>query len=92
MADLKRSTKLFMDETPAPVLAPGRKKTKTGYFWALARDDGPWGGDDPPSVAFTHAPGRSGQHANTILTRFCGTPLTYLSNNARHVFLQDSAR
>jgi transposase len=41
MADLKRSTKLFMDETPAPVLAPGRKRTKTGYFWALARDDRP---------------------------------------------------
>lgn len=42
MAHLKRSTKLFMDETPAPVLAPGRKRTKTGYFWALARDDRPW--------------------------------------------------
>src|SRR6056297_4144068 len=63
MADLKRSTKLFMDETPAPVLAPGRKRTKTGYFWALARDDRPWGGEDPPGVAFTYAPGRSGQHA-----------------------------
>jgi hypothetical protein len=41
MADLKRSTKLFMDETPASVLAPGRKRTKAGYFWALARDDRP---------------------------------------------------
>ena len=45
IADLKRSTKLFMDETPAPVLAPGRKRTKTGYFWALARNDRPWGGE-----------------------------------------------
>ncbi|MBG6206380.1 hypothetical protein IWQ49_001029, partial [Labrenzia sp. EL_126] len=26
MTDLKRSTKLFMDETPAPVLAPGRRR------------------------------------------------------------------
>ena len=41
IADLKRSTKLFMDETIAPVLDPGRRKTKTGYFWALARDDRP---------------------------------------------------
>ena len=73
MADLKRSTKLFMDETPAPVLAPGRKRTKTGYFWALARDDRPWGGEDPPGVAFTYAPGRSGQHADTILKGFSGT-------------------
>lgn len=72
VTDLKRSTKLFMDETPAPVLAPGRKRTKTGYFWALARDDRPWGGDDPPGVAFTYAPGRSGQHADKILNCFSG--------------------
>jgi len=72
MAELKRSTKLFMDETPAPVLAPGRKKTKTGYFWALARDDRSWGGEDRPGVAFTYAPGRSGQHADDILKGFSG--------------------
>jgi len=62
-----------MDETTAPVLDPGRKKTKTGYFWALARDDRPWCGDDPPGVAFTYAPGRSGQYAEDILTGFSGT-------------------
>lgn len=73
MADLKRCTKLFMDETPAPVLAPGRRRTKTGYFWALARDDRPWGGEDPPGVAFTYAPGRSGQYADNILKGFNGT-------------------
>ena len=38
---LKRSGKLFMDETTAPVLDPGRGVTKTGYLWALARDDRP---------------------------------------------------
>ena len=38
-ADLKQSTKLFMEETTAPVLDPGRGKPKTGYLWALARDD-----------------------------------------------------
>jgi len=62
-----------MDETRAPVLDPGRKKTKTGYFWALARDDRPWGGDDPPGVAFTYAPGRAGAYAEKILTGFAGT-------------------
>ena len=36
IADLKRSTKLFMDETTAPVLDPGKGKVKTGYFWVLA--------------------------------------------------------
>jgi len=72
IADLKRSTKLFMDETIAPVLDPGRRKTKTGYFWALARDDRPWGGDDPPGVAFTYAPGRGGKYARDILKGFAG--------------------
>jgi len=67
MANLKRSTKLFMDETRAPVLDPGAKRTKTGYFWALARDERPWGGAAPPGVAFTYAPGRGGQHAERIL-------------------------
>ena len=72
IADLKGSTKLFMDETRAPVLDPGKRKTKTGYFWALARDDRPWGGTAPPGVAFTYAPGRSGQHADDILKGFSG--------------------
>lgn len=72
LADLKRSTKLFMDETRAPVLDPGARKTKTGYFWALARDDRPWGGTAPPGVAFTYAPGRGGQHADRILQGFGG--------------------
>ena len=72
IADLKRSTKLFMDETRAPVLDPKAGKTKTGYFWALARDDRPWRGAAPPGVAFTYAPGRSGQYADDILKGFTG--------------------
>jgi transposase len=72
MADLKMSTKLFMDETRAPALDPGAKKTTTGYFWALARDDRPWGGTAPPGVAFTYAPGWGGLHAERILQGFGG--------------------
>ncbi|TAV81669.1 IS66 family transposase [Rhizobium leguminosarum] len=72
IADLKRSAKLFMDETRAPVLDPGSRKTKTGYFWALARDDRPWGGGAPPGVVFTYAPGRGGIHAERILQGFSG--------------------
>ena len=41
---LKRSSKLFMDETRAPVLDPGRGRTRTGWLWALATDDRAWGG------------------------------------------------
>jgi len=72
LANLKQSTKLFMDETTAPVLDPGRGKTKTGYFWALARDDRPWLGDAPPGVAFTYASGRGGKYADDILQGFSG--------------------
>ncbi|QPZ93404.1 IS66 family transposase [Thioclava electrotropha] len=70
---LKTSTKLFMDETTAPVLDPGRGRTKTGYLWALARDDRSWGGDDPPGVVFFYAPGRAGENAEKILRGFDGT-------------------
>ena len=52
------STKLFADETTAPVLDPGRGRTKTGQLWAYARDDRPWGGTDPPAVAYVYAPDR----------------------------------
>lgn len=72
LKDLKTSTKLFMDETRAPVLDPGKRKTKTGYFWALARDDRPWNAQSPPSVAYTYAPGRGGEHAENILKGFDG--------------------
>ena len=72
LAHLKTSSKLFMDETPAPVLDPGRGKVKKGYFWALARDDRGWNGPEPPGVAFTYVPGRSGNYASQILQGFEG--------------------
>lgn len=69
---LRRSDRLFMDETRAPVLDPGRGKTKTGYLWALTRDDRGWAGSDPPAVIFTYTPGRTGVHAMNILEGFDG--------------------
>jgi transposase len=72
IAILKSSSKLFADETRCPVLDPGRGKTKTGYFWAIARDDRPWGGADPPAVAYMYAPGRGGKHAVYHLAGFSG--------------------
>lgn len=69
---LRRSGKLFMDETTAPVLDPGRGRTKTGYLWALARDDRSWSGGDPPGVVFHYAPGRGGEHAERFLDGFEG--------------------
>ena len=69
---LKTSPKLFADETRCPVLDPGRGKTKTGYLWAIARDDRPWGGPEPPAVAYRYAPGRSAEHAIELLAGFSG--------------------
>lgn len=69
---LKRSDKLFCDETRAPVLDPGRGRTKTGYLWAIARDDRPWGGPAPPGVVYTYAPGRGGEHALACLAGYKG--------------------
>jgi transposase len=54
------------------VLDPGRGRTKTGYFWAISRDDRPWAGSDPPGVAYTYAPGRGGEHLITLLAGYSG--------------------
>lgn len=69
---MKLSGRLFMDETRAPVLDPGRGRTKTGYLWAVLRDDRGHGGADPPIVVYHYAPGRSGEHAERMLEGFDG--------------------
>src|SRR5271155_1625967 len=66
------SAKIAVDETRAPVLDPGRGRTKTGYFWTISRDDRPWGGSDPPGVAYTYAPGRGGEPGFVLLGGFSG--------------------
>jgi transposase len=72
LAGLKGSAKLFADETTAPVLDPGRGRTKTGQLWAYARDDRPWGGTDPPGVAYVYAPDRKAERPIAHLAGFKG--------------------
>lgn len=72
LAHLRLSTKLFADETTAPVLDPGRGRTKTGQLWAYARDDRPWGGSDPPAVAYVYAPDRKAAQPIAHLAGFKG--------------------
>ena len=72
LEDLRRSTKLFADETTAPVLDPGRGRTKTGQLWAYARDDRPWGGPAPPAVAYVYAPDRKAERPVAHLQGFRG--------------------
>jgi transposase len=87
---LKGSPKLFMDETRAPVLDPGRKRTKTGYLWAVARDDRPWAGPDPPAVVYLYAPGRGAEHAIRPLAGFSG--ILQVDAYAAYNALADPAR
>lgn len=69
---LKASGKLFADETTAPVLDPGRGRTKTGQLWAYARDERAWGGPDPPGVVYVYAPDRKAERAAAHLVGFKG--------------------
>src|SRR5919107_4658166 len=66
------SPRLFADETTMPVLDPGRGQTKKGFAWAIARDDRPWGGTDPPAVVFHYAPGRGAKHPKALLAGYRG--------------------
>jgi transposase len=67
------SLRLYVDETTAPVLDPGRGRTKTGYLWAVLRDDRGWNGPASPGVVFHYHPGRKGEYADEILMGFDGT-------------------
>ena len=69
---LLASARLFADETRLPVLDPGRGRTKTGYFWTIARDDRAWGGADPPAVVYAYAPGRGQEHNDRLLGAYRG--------------------
>jgi transposase len=72
LAQLKTSSRLFADETTAPVLDPGRGQTKTGQLFAYARDDRPWGGTDPPGVVYVYAPDRKAAPPLAHLAGFAG--------------------
>src|SRR5688572_25876138 len=66
------STRIFADDTPLPVLDPGRGRTKTGRLWGYAVDDWPWGGEIPPAVVYLYAEDRKGEHPATHLAGFEG--------------------
>jgi transposase len=90
-AHLRGANRIFVDETRAPVLDPGRKATKSGYFWAVVADDRDHGGAGPPIVLFHYAPGRGKAHPLEFLAGYRGRFLqcdAYQSYNA----LTDIAR
>jgi hypothetical protein len=59
--------KLHADDTPVPVLEPGKGQTKTGRLWAYVRDERPAADDTPPAVWFAYPPNRRGEHPQARL-------------------------
>jgi len=66
------SQKLFADDTPIPVLDPGRGRTKTGPLWVYASDDRPWSGPDPPAAIYLYSPDRKAERPMSHLVKFKG--------------------
>jgi hypothetical protein len=64
--------RLHGDDTPVPVLEPGKGKTKTGRLWAYVRDGRPWAAGDAPAAAYFYSPDRKGVHPRNHLKNFRG--------------------
>lgn len=67
-----QAVKLHADDTPVPVLCPGRGTTKTGRLWVYVRDDRNCGDDTPPAVLFRYTPDRKAVHPEQHLSSFIG--------------------
>jgi len=71
-ANVFASDHLFADDTPVPVLDPGRGRTKTGRLWVYARDQRSWGGPAAPAAIFVYAPDRKSERPAAHLENFSG--------------------
>jgi transposase len=64
--------KLHADDTPVPVLCPGRGTTRQGRLWTYVRDDRPAGSAEPPAVLLRYSPDRKAERPREHLTPFRG--------------------
>jgi transposase len=69
---VRSAQKIHADDTPVPVLEPGRGKTKVGRLWAYVRDDRPAASRSPPAVWYRYSPDRKGMHPQAHLRGFQG--------------------
>ena len=65
-------TVIHADDTPVPVLAPGKGKTKTGRLWVYLRDERPHAGFSTPAVLYGYTPDRKGERCRDHLKSFSG--------------------
>ena len=66
--ELIKQSILHADETPVPMLAPGKKKTHQAYVWAYASTRF----DPLQAVIYEFAPSRAGKHARAFLQGWQG--------------------
>lgn len=64
--------KIHADDTPVPVLDPGRGKTATGRLWVYAADDRASGSTTPPVTWYRFTTDRTGAHPQAHLAGFRG--------------------
>jgi len=63
---------IHTDDTPIPVLDPGRGKTKTGRLWAHVRDERPHGSPSPPAAFYKYSGDRKGARPREYLKDYSG--------------------
>jgi transposase len=64
--------RLHGDDTPVPVLEPGRGRAKTGRLWTYVRDGRPYADETPPAVCYRYSPDRKADHPRAHLKAFRG--------------------
>ena len=64
---VRNGAAIHADDTPVPVLDPGRGKTRTGRLWVAVRDERPWGSCVPPAAFYLYAPDRKAERAEALL-------------------------
>jgi len=64
--------KIHGDDTPVPVLSPGKGTTKQARLWPYVRDDRPAGSDTAPAVWFAYSPDRKAKHPQQHLKDYRG--------------------
>ena len=67
-----KATKIHADDTPVPMLMPGKGKTATARLWTYVVDDQTSGAVTPRLVWYRFTPDRSGLHPQRELANFSG--------------------
>jgi transposase len=70
--EVLKADKIHADDTPVPVLDPGRSKTATGRLWAYAADDRTSGSTAPRATWYRFTPDRTAAHPMAHLAGFRG--------------------